>query len=90
MVDWKPGLGLGVLPRAGTGGLLLSSRVWRAGSNKMCRSRRRGRGLRPMQADLRRMGGAQCPDPGEVGRVDRASLGHWAEPVARAEGDRNK
>ena len=65
-----------------------NSRASKAGSGLRCRSRRRGWGLRPRQADPRPHGGTQSSDPGEVAGVDRAGLGRWAKPAARAEGVR--
>lgn len=65
-----------------------NSRASSAGSGLRCRNRRRGWGLRPRQADPRPHGGTHSSDPGEVPGVDRAGLGRWAEPAARAEGVR--
>lgn len=81
-MDYKSGLGHAVLPGLGLGAATKewNSLAWGTESGLMCKSRRRGWGLRPMQTDPRPHWGAQPPDSGEVAGVDPAGLG----PLGRA------
>ncbi|XP_077840797.1 uncharacterized protein LOC144337719 [Macaca mulatta] len=82
----KSGPGQGALPRAGAGGYRQRSGAGALGGWERLdvQSRRRGSGMRPTRADPRLHEGAWCPGPGEVAGLDRAGLGRWAAPAARA------
>lgn len=74
----KSGLGQGTLPRGGAGGC-------HQGVERLeVQKQKAGMGTEAKTGGPRFPGGAQSSDPGEVAAVDRAGLGRWAEPAARA------
>lgn len=78
----KSGLGQGTLPRAGAGGC-------HQGVERLeVQKQKAGMGTEAKTGGPRFPGGTQSSDPGEVAGVDRAGLGRWAEPAARAQGVR--